>query len=92
MNHLTSTIIPPGTTYFTGSTRQPVTLSRRIYRIVLTRGVQEVTGTDVTTEDGFVKFYTHNSVGVISRSLVAMYPAGDVQQITSVPEPEAVLV
>lgn len=69
-------------------------LPTRVYRIVLTRGTQEVTCTNVATDEGFVKFYNYirSTNGINTCSVVAMYPAGNIQQITSVLEETLVLV
>lgn len=66
---------------------------KRVYRIVLGRGVQEVTCTSVATDEGFLKFYDTMIIDhQIHTSVVAMYPATSVQQITSVLESEAIVV
>ena len=65
----------------------------RVYRIVLSRGVQEVTCTSVATDEGFLKFYNTMTINnQIHTSVVAMYPSVNVQQVTSVLEADQVIV
>lgn len=66
---------------------------KRVYRIVLGRGVQEVTCTSVATDEGFLKFYDTMIVDhQVHTSVVAMYPSTSVQQVTSVLESEVIVV
>lgn len=85
-----------GTTGSSIHLHTPVTenLPVRVYRVVLTRGTQEITCTNVATDEGFVKFYNYirSSNGINTCSVVAMYPAANIQQITSTLESNTVIV
>lgn len=74
-------------------TPEPQSFPKRVYRIILSRGVQEVTCTSVATDEGFLKFYDTMVINnQVHTSVVAMYPATSVQQVTSVLESEAIVV
>lgn len=73
---------------------EPQTFPKRVYRVTLTRGVQEITCTHVATDEGFLKFYNHvlTQPGMSTCSVVAMIPSTTVQLVTSVLESEQVVV
>lgn len=79
---------------FLSTTTTAADLPTRVYRVVLTRGTQEVTCTNVATDEGFVKFYNYvrSPSGINTCSVVAMYPSVNIQQITSVLEESVVIV
>lgn len=75
-------------------TPEPQAFPKRVYRVTLTRGVQEFTCTHVATDEGFLKFYNHviTQPGMSTCSVVAMIPAASVQLVTSILEADQVVV
>lgn len=87
----TTSILPGESIYdrYVGSsirTPEPQSFPKRVYRVTLTRGVQEFTCTHVATDEGFLKFYNHvlTQPGMSTCSVVAMIPSNSVQMVTSV--------